>query len=155
MCAKNRKITIQVEAEKLYMSPPADPWVDKFTALTDDEGFSSPFGDANARFETGVYMDYTVTWVIEVAFQDGEDKGYDVRLNSIYHEPTKGNPNFFNSEELYPVKNPKEIVGTISKDPGLENKSDTYTIYFAISDSKGNWQNYPLDPRLKMKVRSK
>ncbi len=83
MEAKNRTVDVIVEAKNLYTSPPADPWVDKYTSLEDDEGYASTFGEPNSNFETGVYKGYNITWVIKTANPKGEDKGYDVKLNSV------------------------------------------------------------------------
>lgn len=150
---KNREITITVEAKNLYGEPQVDSFVDKYTALSDDEGFSNRFGDSNVFYETGVFPGYNVTWKIEMANPNGEDKSYNVQLISVKHNPTKGNPNFFESEELFPGENLKQITGTISRAAANKTKPDTYTINFGICKDNTNWKNYPLDPKLQIRKR--
>jgi len=147
--ARNRRLTVSVMAHDLYQLPPTEPNVDKYTALIGDDGFESRYGDQNKSFETGVYMGYKMIWDIEAANKNGEDRGYDVELYSVYHNPTPGNPNFFSTPELYPGKNKKTIQGTIVNSPLLPDIDDNYTIYFSITYN-GVPHYYPLDPKLRI-----
>jgi hypothetical protein len=147
---EDRTLTVVVKAKKLYGEAANEDNVDKYTALRPDRGLASEFGVKNKTYETVIAMQHKMTWEIALATPNGEDRGYDVRLTSVTHNPTAGNPNFFDSESLTPGGNPKIIEGTISKNPNLPEKDDSYTINFEISNGT-TWIPYPLDPRLRIK----
>lgn len=145
---KNRHLDVIVKAQELYSLSPTERNVDDKTALIDDEGFASGFGDPKKNYETLVYKDYQVTWDIKVEDKNGRDKGYDVDLVSITHNQTPGNPNFFNENQLNPGGNKKTITGTITNTPILPDMDDFYTINFQIM-YEGVPHYFPLDPKLK------
>lgn len=146
---RNRRLTVKVKARDLYPLPPTEPNVDANSSLIGDDGFESRFGDQSKSFETGVYMGYEMIWDIEAVDKNGVDKGYDVNLYSIYHNPVPGNPNFFSTPELFPKNNKKTIRGTIVNSPLLPDIDDNYTIYFSITYN-GVPHYFPIDPKLKI-----
>lgn len=148
--AKNRAITITVKTKELYdvLNEPGEQAIDNVTYLVDDEGLESRFGEGNKEYETIVFMGKNITWNIRSFEPLGEDRGYEASLVSVSHNPTDGNPNFFDSDTLTPGKDGK-IQGTISRNPNLKNKDDSYTINFKIIHN-GKPKPYPLDPKLKL-----
>lgn len=151
-----RDIVLKVKASKLIMLPPIPIYVNPNTALIDDEGFASDYGDNNRNYKTDVYLGYKVIWSIEVDDPKGADKGFDVKLYSISQDSLPYNANFFGVPEILSLDKGKTVVGTIKNVPPLLDMEDFYTIYFGISDNKGkSWQYFPLDPRLRMKDSSK
>ena len=146
---KNRHLDVIVKAHELYALPSTKRNVDDKTALIDDEGFASGFGDPKKNYETLVFKDYQVTWDIKVEDKNGQDKGYDVDLVSISHNPKPStNPNFFDHDPLVPDGNKKTITGTIANSPLLPDLEDNYTINFQIM-YEGVPRSFPLDPKLK------
>ena len=147
---KNRKVTVTVKAKNLFdlPYPPSETKIDEFTALTDDEGYSSEYGDKNKDYETLVFMNYEMIWDIELDDKNGTDRGYSVALKSVSHNPTAGNPQFFTSNPLN-VGRDKKVRGTIALNPNLQNPDDSYTINFTISDGT-NTLDFPLDPKLRI-----
>lgn len=147
---KNRKVTVTVKAKALFdlPYPPSETQIDDNTALTDDDGFSSTYGDKNKDYETIVFMNYDMVWDIALSDKNGVDRGYSVALKSVSHNPVTGNPQFFTSNPIN-VGRDKKVRGTISLDPNLPNKDDSYTINFTISDGSTTL-DFPLDPKLKI-----
>ena len=146
---KNRHLDVIVKAHELYALPSTKQNLDDKTALIDDEGFESGFGEPKKNYETLVFKDYQVTWDIKVEDKNGRDKGYDVELVSISHNTTPpDNPNFFNENQLKPGGNKKTITGTITKLPHFPDIDDNYTINFNIVYD-GVPHYFPLDPKLK------
>lgn len=158
---KDRTITLIVQANKLFNSEVKDKDIDKYTSLVEDGGLASGFGDPNKDFETIVFMNKNICWSIEMANIDGEDKNYNVSLSKIIHEPDAGNPNFFTKDELPVNSKTGKICGTITKNPNLPKKDDSYTIEFSIGYSKtenGGVQTgivlIELDPKLRINSKS-
>ncbi len=149
LSAKNRTVTITVMAKDLFDAdyPPSKQVVDDYTALTDDTGFENQFGEPNKNFETIVFMKYMMVWAIKVSDKK-IDKGYEVALISVTHNPTKGNPNFFTKNPLQVGKD-KKVRGIITEDPKLPNKDDSYTIHFSIAHGKDT-KPFNLDPKLRI-----
>ena len=146
---KNRHLDVIVKAKELYALPPTERNVDDKTALIDDVGFASGFGEPKKNYQTLVFKDYQMTWDIKVEDKNGRDKDYDVELVSISHNSTPpDNPNFFNENKLEPDGNNKTITGTITNTPNLPDLDDNYTINFNIV-YEGVSNSFPLDPKLK------
>lgn len=156
MCAtkpKNRTIKLIVKASELYGDPPIDMFIDPNTALIDDEGFGSTFGQNNRNFKTEVELGSKVTWTIETAEPKGADKNYDVILSAITPKPNSKTQNLFGKPELKPGKNKKQIEGTVVFGSLTgDSEEEVYNIYFGISNNKGKSYDYfPLDPKLQMR----
>lgn len=147
---KNRQVTITVKAKTLFNLPypPTKEQIDDNTALTDDEGYSSTFGNENKDFETLVFMNFDMIWDIKLDDKNGTDRGYSVALKSVSHDPKAGNPQFFTSNPLT-VGRDKKVRGTIAINPHLENPDDSYTINFSISNGPTTL-DFPLDPKLRI-----
>ncbi|MGV6832231.1 MAG: hypothetical protein ACWA5P_11805 [bacterium] len=147
---RNRKLTVVVDAHTLYNLPPTEINVDAHTALSGDDGLENGFGDRNKTYETEVFLNYKMKWDIEVADKNGKDKDYLVQLHSVYHNPVKGNPNFFDGELIYSKDNGKTVEATVINRPILPDMEENYTIYFRITYS--NISHYfPLDPKLRIR----
>lgn len=156
---KDRTIRLIVEAEQLYNSNGGDENLDKYTSLVDDEGFGNAFGDPNANFETIVFMNKNVCWSIDKASNDGENQYYSVALSKVIHKPNAGNPQFFTKDPLEVNRGTGKVCGTISLNPNLPEKDDSYSIEFSVGFSKRTEQGgivsgmviYTLDPKLKIR----
>lgn len=146
--AKNRKVELIVKAHELYALPPTEKNVDANTSLSDDEGYTSEFGESNSKYETIVFKNFIMTWDIEV--ENKKDKNYNVELVSITHNPKpSGNPNIFDVNPLKPKKysNNKSIFGTVvHASPSPED----YTIHFQIFKNDKDPHTFHLDPKLKV-----
>lgn len=140
---KDRTIVITVEAGQLWAKPPTETNIDNYTALTDDEGFSSEFGEKTKDFLTEVFMAKKITWEIR-----STNPSFTVALLSVTHNPTAGNPQFFNRNPI-PVKNNGKVEGVIARNPNMPNKDDSYTIHFTITFG-GVTLPYPIDPKLQI-----
>ena len=147
---RNTKLTVVVEASKLYGLPPTEPNVDLYTALEGDDGFGSDFGDRNKNFETKVFLNYKMSWDIKTSDKNGVDRGYSVGLYSVYHNPVSGNPNFFNSTEILSKNNGNTVEATVVNAPILPGMDENYTIYFWVKYGNGLPTYFPLDPKLKI-----
>ncbi len=120
---KNRRVTLTVKAKDLFTEsnyPPTEGQMDDCTALSDDEGYASDYGNANKDYETLVYMNYQMGWDIDASDKNGVDRGYTVALASVSHNPVAGNPQFFTSNPLNVGTN-KKVTGTIANNPNLAN----------------------------------
>ena len=152
---RDRSITLTVKAKELYKKknyPPSEDQIDANTSLLEDGGLESRFGDANKNFETNVFMNKKIIWSIALSDPDGDDKDYRVHLDYVKHTPEAGNPNFFDSENIIADPVTGKITGTISKNPNLPNKDDSYTINFIITGPQMS-KEYILDPKLKISTR--
>ena len=143
--AKDQTIVVSVQAEQLYGLAPTEANIDKHTALVDGDGFGSEFGDRNKDFETEVFMNKKITWSIQ-----SDNDLFTCALVSVTHNPTDGNPQFFNRNPI-PVRKDGTVQGVIARNPNLTNKDDSYTINFTITFS-GVTLPYPLDPKLRISV---
>jgi len=145
---RSRRVDVIVKAQDLYPLPPTEKNVDANTALSDDEGYTSEFGDTNRNYETIVFKNFEMSWDIEV--ENKNDKEYKVELISIKHDlkpPT--NPNLFDHNPLLPKpgSNKKSIHGIIvSSSPSAEE----YTIHFQIFKNDKDPHLFHLDPKLKV-----
>jgi len=138
-----------VQASKLYnlaSYPPTEQQMDDLTTLVDGVGFGSGFGDPNKDFRTDVFLNCNVTWKILAASPTGYDKNYEIALRSVFHNPEKGNPNFFDQESL-PVGRDGNVTGTIISMGNLQDEN--YTIRFTIKYGTSTYE-YNLDPKLKV-----
>ncbi len=151
---EDRTLTVIVKAKDLYGLPATELNVDDNTALKDDRGLENSFRAPNKTFETVIARKHKMRWDIEVETPNGEDRGYDVRFSSVTHNPTAGNPNFFDKESLLPGKNTKVVEGHIQDIPQTVVNDDNYTIHFEITNGT-TWLSYPLDPKLRLKTRAK
>ena len=145
----NKTICIYVQANKLYNLrnyPPTEQQMDDLTALRDESALESGYGDANKDFQTDVFLNYNVTWEIFATNPTGEDRGYEVALRSVFHNPTKGNPNFFNQDSL-PVGRDGNVTGQIVSLGNLQDEN--YTIKFTVKYGSSTYE-YNLDPKLKV-----
>lgn len=146
------KITLEVKAHDLYNLRSSELNVDQNTTLRDNEGDRIGYGDSNHDFETRVHKKQRICWEIALNAPNGEDGDYIVALNYVEHNPSPGNPNFFNKERLLVKKNGK-IKGKISNDPLTPLFDDIYTIYFTITPPKGvagGPQTFPVDPKIRI-----
>lgn len=147
---KDRKVTVTVKAKALFdlPYPPSETQIDDNTSLSDDEGYTSDYGAKNKDYETIVFMNKEMIWKIEASDKNGVDRGYSVALKNVSHDPVAGNPQFFTSNPLL-VGSDKKVRGTISLNPNLPNKDDSYTINFTITNGSTTI-DIPLDPKLKI-----
>lgn len=149
---KNRRLTVVVRANNLFnwpQYPPPETIVDDFTAIEDERGFTSRFGDENKNFTTDVDMGTDICWDIRVA-DPRSDRGYSVALVSVFHNPQPPgptNPNFFDHDPLNVGKNGK-VCGTIVNRPILPGFEDSYSISFTITGPNGMSPVFVLDPKL-------
>lgn len=156
----DRSIRVIVKAKELYESnnPNDEGIMDANTRLVEDGGLESGFGNSNKNFETTVFMNKRICWSIELADPNGEDLHYSVSLSKVFHNPTAGNPNFFNQEELVVNSDTKKVCGTISRSPIISDMDDNYTIEFYVGYSnttpQGGTQSgmvkLELDPKLRI-----
>ncbi len=146
---RSRRVDVIVQAHELYPLRPTEKNTDDHTALSDDTGFSSEFGDSNRNYETEVFKDFQMTWDIKAANNNGSDKDYKVELVSVTHNPKPPtNPNLFNQNKLVPKpgSNKKSINGTIvHASPSPED----YTIHFQIFYKDKDPKPFHLDPKLR------
>lgn len=150
---RDRTITVTVRAKELYNEsnyPPSETQMDANTYLLEDGGKRSGFGDPNKNFETIVFMNKRICWSIDVLDPNGEDRGYSVLLIEVFHNPTAGNPNFFNRNPLPVNRGTGQVCGTIATNPNLPNKDDSYTIKFSIAYGSTTPKEYNLDPKLRI-----
>lgn len=158
LASKKRRLTVIVRAHNLFIwpqYPPPEYIVDDFTAIVDDRGFESRFGDENKKFTTDVDMGTDICWDIKVS-DPKLDRGYSVALVSVFHNPQPAgptNPNFFDHDPLLVGKNGK-VCGTIVNRPILPGFEDSYSVRFTITGPNGNSPEFILDPRLTMKPSS-
>ena len=149
---RDRSITVTVKAKDLYNEtnyPPTETQMDANTSLLEDGGLGSGYGDPNKNFETIVFMNKRICWSIAVSDPNGVDRGYTVALVEVFHNPTEGNPNFFNSNPLQVNSGTGNVCGTIARSPILPDMDDSYTIQFTVHDGTTT-KTYNLDPKLKM-----
>ncbi|RKE95373.1 hypothetical protein [Ichthyenterobacterium magnum] len=152
--AENKAITIIVKANALfnakYKPINLENVIDEYVSLVDADGLTSPFGANNKDYLTYVYMKYGITWSIVLNTEKGEDKGYNVHLVDVVHDPKSGNPNFF-TKEVLKANDKNEIYGEITVNPDLKDKEDSYTIHFYISKGDEKSAILPIDPKLQIR----
>jgi hypothetical protein len=149
---RDRSITLTVKAKELFNEtnyPPREDQMDANTSLLEDGGLESRYGDANKDFETIVFLNKQICWSIAESDPNGVDRGYTVALVEVFHNPTAGNPNFFNRDPLPVNRGTGQVCGNIATNPNLPIKDDSYTIQFTIADSRTT-KTYNLDPKLKI-----
>ncbi len=161
----DRSITLIVKASELFNMPntPTKKQMDDCSSLLEDGGLESRFGDSNKDFETIVFMNRQICWSIEAADPNGVDKGYSVGLVKVFHNPTTGNPNFFDNDPLLVNEKTGKVCGTIAKNSTLPEKDDSYTIQFSVGFSRttpnGGMQSgitlFNLDPKLRISSKQK
>ena len=145
----NRTINVYVKAKKLFEigKSATETQVDTNTALTVNQGNDGQSDWTEHKdYEVTVYMNKSVTWDIKRYSPSGDDKEYEVKLVSVNHIPEQGNPNFFN-EEILNVGSDGNITATITNDPQLANKDDSYTIKFTITYDRKEIP-FIIDPKL-------
>jgi hypothetical protein len=150
LTAKSREITLTVKTSNLFNLPypPTKAQIEANTYLIDDEGLESRFGESNKDFETLVYMGKDIVWNIRSFEPFGVDNGYLAALESVSHNPDRGNPNFFEHDPLLVGQN-GSVCGVIATNPNWPNKDDSYTINFLILH-EGKAPKFPLDPKLRI-----
>ena len=149
---RDRSIAVTVKAKDLYNEinyPPTETQMDSNTYLLEDGGSRSGFGSPNKNFETIVFMNKRICWSIEILDPNGADRGYTVALIEVFHNPTEGNPNFFNTDPLPVNRGTGKVCGTIARSPLLPDMDDSYTIQFTVHDGTTT-KTYNLDPKLKI-----
>jgi len=150
---RDRDITVIVKAKDLYNEtdyPPTEAQMDNNTSLLEDGGLGNDFGNPNKNFETIVFMNKRVCWTITLNDPLGVDKGYTIALVEVFHNPTEGNPNFFNTDPLTVNRGTGKVCGTIARSPLLPDMDDSYTIQFTVHDGTTT-KTYNLDPKLRVK----
>ena len=158
---RDRSIALIVKAKELFnlTVPVTKPLMDELTSIVEDGGFSSGFGNPNKDFETTVFMNKKVCWSIEADDPNGEDKGYIISLDKVFHNPTPSNPNFFNEDPLNVNRKTGKVCGTIARSPLLPDMDDNYTIQFEIRHDISSHQSaiklFNLDPKLKINIKQK
>lgn len=140
-------ISLAVETDKLWgKSYPNTPErdIDDCTFMSDGVS-NSPLNHSNKDFETAVTKGMKVKWTI--ASYD-VSKIY-VSLLSVSHNPTEGNPNYFDHDPLTAGQF-GAVDATIMNIENLPD--DNYTINFKLF--KGDEvRYYGLDPKLKISTR--
>ena len=149
MNAENQKISslnIVVKAEQLFkekLTPETqEKIIDKYTSLTDGNGFGSPFGSNNKKQLTVIYEASEMVWSISLSDNEG-DKGYEVVLDSI----DQGKSGFFTKIS----KEDGKIVGQVTTNPDFDGKEENYTIKFHVTKGKESTPILPIDPKLQIR----
>ena len=140
-------ISLAVDTDKLWGKPyPNTPErdIDDCTFMSDGVS-NSPLNHSNKDFETAVAKGMKVKWTI--ASYD-VSKIY-VSLLSVSHNPTEGNPNYFDHDPLTAGQY-GAVDATIMNIKNLPD--DNYTINFKLF--KGDEvRYYGLDPKLRISSR--
>ena len=145
---RDRHISITVETDELWKkqyprTPKSD--IDDCVAITDDSGFGSPYRSPKKDFETEVYPGKKVKWTIA----NQNVSRIVVMLHSVSHNPTKGNPYYFDHNPLNVGKD-GSVEGTIMNLGNLPD--DNYTINFILKNlDTDEKRTYPIDPKLKIR----
>lgn len=141
-------LNIVVKAEQLFkekLTPETqEKIIDKYTSLTDGNGFGSPFGSNNKKQLTVIYEASEMVWSIALSDKVG-DKGYEVVLDSI----DQGKSGFFTKISKVDGK----IVGQVTTNPDFDRKEENYTIKFHIAKGKESTPILPIDPKLQIRRR--
>ena len=142
--SKDIRISVAVDTDALWKKHypnTSESDIDDCTFISDGTSMN-PYNTPKKDFETVVYRGMKVKWTI--ASQNVSSIG--VRLVSVTHNPTEGNPNYFDHNPLT-VGQHGSVEGTIMNIGNLPD--DNYTVNFNLL--KGNEvRNYGLDPKLKI-----
>ena len=144
----DRTIQIAVDTDALWAKPyPNTPETDIDNCTFMSDGVTTNrYNTPKKDFETVVYRGKKVIWTI--ANQNVSDVG--VRLVSVTHNPTEGNPNYFNQNPLN-VGQHGSVQGVVLNLDNLPD--DNYTIHIKLV--KGTEERtYPIDPKLKISTRT-
>ena len=142
-------ISLAVDTDALWSKPyPNTPESDIDDCTIMYDGVSqSPLNHSNRDFETAVTKGMKVKWTIA---SYNVSRVY-VSLLSVSHNPTEGNPNYFDHDPLT-VGPQGAVEGTIMDIENLPD--DNYTINFKLF--KGDEVRfYPLDPKLKINIKQR
>ncbi len=143
------RISLAVDTDALWSKPypnTSEKDIDDCTFMSDRIS-QSPLNHSNKNFETAVTKGMNVKWTIA---SYNVSKVY-VSLLSVSHNPTEGNPNYFDHDPLI-VGQYGAVEGTIMNIENLPD--DNYTINFKLF--KGDEvRNYPLDPKLRISTKQK
>ncbi len=137
-------ISLAVDTDKLWEKPyPNTPErdIDDCTILSDGVS-NSPLNHSNKDFETNVNKGMKIKWTIA---SYNVSKIY-VSLLSVSHNPTKGNPNYFDHDPLTAGQY-GAVDATIMNIENLPD--DNYTINFKLFKGE-EVRFYPLDPKLRI-----
>ena len=156
---KNRKLKIVVKAKKLFkeiqkIKNPKDQEkiIDQCTALIEDGGLGSEFGDKNRDFITTIFEGFEMEWSSELSDKTEKDDGYKVVLDSVKQDLKRGESGFF-TENPIPAEKGK-ITGYVSGNISQDGQEEDYTIYFHITKGLETTIILPIDPKLQIRQKT-
>jgi hypothetical protein len=147
---RDRHVSIVVETAVLWKKPyPNTPEqdIDDCVAIYDEDGLASGFRTPKRDFETVVYPGKNIRWTI--AAQNATRIA--VILKSVSHNPTKGNPLYFDHSPLKAGRD-GSVEGTIMNIKDLPDDSYTINIQLLHMDTNER-RDYPIDPKLKIRAK--
>jgi hypothetical protein len=141
-------ISTAVDTDKLWAKPypnTSEADIDECTFVSDGISISR-WSQPSKSFETEVHRGCTVQWTIA---SYNVSKIY-VQLVSVTHNPTPGNPNFFDHNPLN-VGRQGSVEGTIMNIDNLPDENYSINLKLISGDTE---RYYTIDPKLKISTRN-